>query len=583
MSMRKNNNEFLGLLCNLYMVAMLVALPLYTGQGYWRLGDTKYVLFRNVTILCLGCWLTAGLFGLLRDAVWRAGERSARRAGERSGEGDGGGAGRIPEEGRKALSITDLAVAAYGASVLLSALCSSYGALAWKGYEGWFMGAFSQLLFVGIYFFVSRQYDGSLWPLYLGEAALFLVTVLGLLHRLGFDPLRLMANWNSKDWEYSHMLSTLGNINWLCGYYSVALALPMAHFLLEKRKLVLGALYVADVSALVLLGVQGSQGGLLILGVCAAAALLWGGLQGRVAFVLKKLCLLAGGFCLCMPLMWQLMRIRGEKAAVVADGNVFDSVEWYVWALGAVVCLALLLLLRPRRRLSPGRSLLPERNTAKRNAVEEDENKSGSMEAGKAGNGSGIRKGRKRSLGIKASAMAAACAGVLILSLCCLYVRPPEDGFGSGRGLLWRIALESFGQAGWKDKLLGAGPDCYAEAVFGRLGTGTEVWKGEHWEGAVFTNAHNELLSQLCNVGLLGTVSYLAIFFAAFVRYGLGHAADSGRPGEGSGGDWLRWTALLACAMYGAHGLISFQQVLNAPLLFLFLGLCEARSRAGYR
>ena len=87
-----------------------------------------------------------------------------------------------------------------------------------------------------------------------------------------------------------------------------------------------------------------------------------------------------------------------------------------------------------------------------------------------------------------------------------------DDGFGSGRGFLWRIALENVEGAGLKEKLIGAGPDCYAEAVFNRLAMGTDVWKGEYWEGAVFTSAHSEYLNQLCNVGLLGTVSYLAVF-----------------------------------------------------------------------
>ena len=36
----------------------------------------------------------------------------------------------------------------------------------------------------------------------------------------------------------------------------------------------------------------------------------------------------------------------------------------------------------------------------------------------------------------------------------------------------------------------------------------------------------------------------------------------------------------MAIAMYGAHSLISFQQVLNTPLLFLVLGVCEQRMRA---
>ena len=47
-----------------------------------------------------------------------------------------------------------------------------------------------------------------------------------------------------------------------------------------------------------------------------------------------------------------------------------------------------------------------------------------------------------------------------------------------------------------------------------------DTGKGEHWEGAVFTNAHNEFLNQMCNVGILGTVSYLAIFLVGMRRYG---------------------------------------------------------------
>ena len=162
-----------------------------------------------------------------------------------------------------------------------------------------------------------------------------------------------------------------------------------------------------------------------------------------------------------------------------------------------------------------------------------------------------------------------------------LFWRGLDDSFGSGRGFLWRIAVESFMEADGKDKLLGAGPDCYAEAVFNRLGADTDVWKGEHWEGAVFTNAHNEILSQLCNVGILGTACYLMIFLAGIYRYGFdgvkkqyGEKYFGGAECQGTID-----TGLLALVMYGLHSLVSFQQVLNAPLLFLVLGLCEAEKR----
>ncbi len=628
--MKSGNKEFLNLSCNLYIAAMLAVLPLYTGQGYWQLGNTKYVLFRNITVLCLGCWLAVGLLGRLWTLAAKAGrlivgkdsgryaisdesgnqkgiaepESGMRTAGkaagselkaarEASGEREDtkedaksvvrNAADRI----RQSLKPVDLAVAAYGVTVLLSAVCSSYGKLAWRGYEGWFMGAFSQLLFVGIYFFVSRQQDGSLWPLYLGEEALFLATALGLLHRLGIDPLGLMEGWNSGDWEYSHMLSTLGNINWLCGYYSVALAVVTAHFLQERRPAVRCLLYIVTVLSFVLLGVQGSQGGLLILAVCAGGGLVCGGLGGRFGAVAKKVALLGAGFCLCMPLMWQLMLLRGKKAAIVADGNIFDHVKWHVWVLGAAACVVIYFFAGKR---------MCGRKTARSGCAE----KSGRRKTVR--NSCMEKSGRKEGQRTVAGAAAVVFAAVACIFVCCLAGSHMEDGFGSGRGLLWRISVESFRQADWKDKLLGAGPDCYAESAFHRLGAGTEIWKGEHWEGAVFTNAHNEVLSQLCNVGIVGTVSYLAIFLTAFWQYGSSiflsrRAVASGGAGvqcdRKSGqrgvrgpredfcgaGQWLGWAGMLAAAMYGAYALVSFQQVLSTPLLFLALGLSEAWRR----
>ncbi len=516
--MKSGKKEFLSLLCKLYMVALLVALPLYTGEGYWNLGDTKYMLFKNVSCLCLGLWLVVGICG--------TDMRSFRKW-------------------RKAVSMMDLAMAAYGIIVVLSALLSDYGQLAWKGYGGWYMGALSQLLFVGTYFVISRGYDGARWPLYLGEIALFLVTLFGLLHRLGIDPLKLLVYWSYRDWEYSHMLSTLGNINWLCGYYSVALAFLAVHFLQEERIWLEAMLYVGAVAAFVLLAIQGSQGGWLILMVCVASCLFLG--WGRLA-VLKRVCGLLTGFFFCMPIMGYLMKIRGNKAAVVLDGNIYGRVGWHVWLIAGGICVTAYVWLWRKGRILDGRR--PGR-------------------LGKA---------------VLLGGIGVCMSAVLIF----LLGRGIDDSFGNGRGFLWRIALESFEAADVKDRLLGAGPDCYGEAVFNRLGAGSDVWKGDHWENAVYTNAHNEFLSQLCNVGIFGTVSYLAIFLIGLyrcwrgIRTGQGGEEESGGGGAGGKADsYELWVGLLAIAMYGAHSLISFQQVLNAPLLFLVLGLCEERLRRG--
>lgn len=602
--MKDEKNEFLGLLCNLYLVILLAVLPLYTGDGYWQLGDTKYMLFRNLSLLCLGGWLLAGMPGRVGSAAeqvraWikyrktrEGGEKKYPEAREgrsrRTVPGVRGEAVTEAAAGRKKtgpertgygmfFSRMDRAMAAYGICVVLSACCSSYGKLAWNGYEGWYMGAFSQLMFIGIYFFVSRQYGGAVWPIYLGEAALFLVTLLGLLHRLGIDPLGLMAGWNSGDWEYSHLLSTLGNINWLCGYYSVALAFVIVHYLQEDRRWLCAVLYLVSVAAFVLLLVQGSQSGLLILGTCAAVCFVLG--RRRKGVWGKTLLLLTGTF-LFMPLLEVLMKLQGSRAAVVADGNIFAVIGWYGWLLAAAICLFFFLLLKRRGRLVNPRTARQdgagghkgncrEGAEACRNAQGENKRPGGRSKAGKPDR----MLLRIIAMFVFGTAVTMA-AGVL-------FRYGFDDGFGSGRGFLWRISAEGFAAAGGKDKLLGAGPDCYGEAIFGRYGTGTDIWKGEHWEGAVFTNAHNEFLNQMCNVGILGTVSYLAIFLVGMRRYGddgkENVAGRAAREAEGHG--LCGGLGLLALSMYGIHATVSFQQVLNAPLLFLVLGLCEAETR----
>ena len=67
----KPKSEFLSLLCNLYIIVLLAALPLYLGEGYWQLGENKYLLFRNVSLLCLALWLAAGMPERLRQlGIW---------------------------------------------------------------------------------------------------------------------------------------------------------------------------------------------------------------------------------------------------------------------------------------------------------------------------------------------------------------------------------------------------------------------------------------------------------------------------------------------------------------------------------
>lgn len=483
--------EFLGLLCNLYIIFLTAVLSLYTGGTYWKLGDTKYQLFRNVSLVCLGVWLAILLFLLVRSLV--SGEKKPPR-----------------------LSLTDFCMLAYALAVLVSALCCVYPHTPWFGYTEWYMGAISQFVFVGIYFLVSRSYSGSGYSVYIGEASFFIVLFIGLCNRLGWDPVGLMSPFNSGDWEYSHMISTIGNINWFCGYCSVMLSFTLAGYLRGKGRIKRVLLYGVSVLGLVLLCIQGSDAGPVIAAAGIGVSLLYG-LRSREIF--QRGLRLAGGMCLVMAAYGRLALLLGKEAvkAVPADGIGFDRISWNGWW---PVGLALLLLSLLFGKLS-------ERAARETGGV-------------------------LLLLGGITVVFAAAWYALLL---------PAGDAWGSGRGGLWRLAWQGFLQGNLKQKLIGAGPDCFAAYIYSTLPAGELTPTEGFWAGTIYANAHNEWLNGLINLGLFGLLSLIGVFASSVKRY-------RGMP-----------LGILALAMYGANSLISFQQVLSTPLLFMVLGLCENRVR----
>ncbi|MCH5344202.1 MAG: O-antigen ligase family protein [Acetatifactor sp.] len=493
--------EFLGIVCDLYIIAILAVLPLYTGGTYYLIGDSKYFIFRNVSLFCLGIWLLL----TLGAGVWRVLTRRGWEWWKTTATGS---------------SIVDIAMISYSVCVLLSALQSAYTKTAWLGYRDWYMGAVSQLFFVGIYFFISRNYSGSKISIYLGEAALLSVALLSFANRLGIDPLRLFAGYTERDWEYSHMLSTVGNINWLCGYMGVAIAFPLAGYLGSENKLRKVVLFCVSAAGMALLMLQGSDVGIALTAAAILICLLIGQLplyRRHLKTFSQRGALLAAVTALLIGTIGQMMRLRGTIQAMPADSPLQGRLTWGGWWVISILFFFLCILMQ----------VVPERIL-------------------------------RLSMGaVSIVGMLSALGGAVWY----LTGHPFTDSWGSSRGSLWAAAWRGFREAGWLQKLIGAGPDCFAEYIY-RIMPSWEVSQIEgFWEGSIYANAHNEWLTLLVDVGVLGTAAYLGIFLGALKRYR---------------GMLL---AVFALVLYGVNSLVSFQQVLNAPVLFVALGLCEYRLR----
>lgn len=533
-------NEFLQILCNLYIVAIAVILPLYVRGTYVMLGDDKYALFRSVSLFCLGLGIVAVLAKLSVQVrvVTHSSDRCVLSETK-----------CVPwaRESLKVLvkkggfSPVDVWVMLYGGAVVISAMCSSYGATAWVGYPDWHMGAVSQLLFVGIYFFVSRCYRGDEWPMFLLVAAFFLVTVFGGCNRLGLDPLGLMHEFNSGDWEYSHLISTIGNINWFCGYGAVALAMPVTGYLKGKHLRKTFALYVISALGLLLLCIQGSDIGPVLVIVCLGICLLWS--RGKEEGFGRTL-LLAAGVAIGLPCYSWILRLCGEEAlkSLPADGPGLSLFGWSGWWLIGIMCLGLYLFLHRftgqvvlwstrAEKTSKGIGCIRLQDSVPERAVI-------------------VR-------GLWLCMMVLGAAVVTVGGILYMWRLFGSQAWQSGRGALWPLALQGFWRGDWKQKLLGAGPDCFAEYIYSVFAPSELFAPEDHWENAIFANAHNQWLNHLVNIGLLGTGCAVGVAIAAARRY---HGYLFG---------------MLALILYGVNSLVSFQQVLNTSMFFVILGICE--------
>ena len=509
--MENRKEEFLKIVCQIYMAAIFVVLPLYyiPWNGYYKLGDTKYYLYRNISLLCVGIWLLTELLAALSG--WWAGK------GHRPGKS-------LRETGKDLLekcrehSVTT-AVCLYALLAVISALCSPYGHTAWTGEREWYMGAVTICLMTGGFLLVAKYGEQCRQILFLGEAAFAAVTLIGLLQKLGYDPLSLLKGYVVGDWEYTHMLSTLGNNNWLSGYYSVMFPLSLALFqqaVAEEKKyrgIVLG---ICNVFVVMLLLLQGSDGGVIV--ACVAVGLCFWQNRKQVQFWEPYLLFLAAS-ALGMYFWGIWMKKLGTYDIMLQDGIAKKLAGWQGWILFALLSL---LFCGIYHRISET---------------------------------------KKRAL--QKCVFGGVLAATMIIAVWYLHRIAGVDfaEWGNRRGRLWQMAWTGFRKGSLHQKLLGAGPDCFAAYLGELLPGGTVLFDKGYFNGSVFTNAHNEWLTTLINMGLLGVAAYAAVFITALRTYK------------------KNFLAVLLLLTYGIHSLISFQQVLNAPFFFLVLGLCEAADR----
>ena len=520
--------SFSGFLCDIvisvYMIVILMVLPLYN-KGYARIGTEKETFFLKTMTYGAKTLLPVFLLWLLFRLVTAVQKKELPKFTE------------WPAGLWKNLSVTDRFAVFYGIAVLVSYLFTNYREEALWGTASWRMGMWTQLGAVIVYFMISRMWQWKSWIPALVLPVSAVVFSLGYVNKFGLLPV---------DPEYVNpsFISTIGNINWYCGYLvtilfgGVYLLWRMEEKMTWKKLLLMAYVTIGFAS----LATQGSSSGIVTFAV--VMFVLFGMSvrdSGRMEVFWQEMTL----FSVACLITCVLRRLNIFSRELILEG-ITDLLTFSIAGIFMTILSGIILYWIHRTRV---RRSYPEKMLHR------------------------IYCG----ITIVVSVMI-----VLVLLLTLINtlaggaltpnITDPEvtkwltfnAGWGSARGGTWAAGARCFWETDFLHKIFGVGPDCLYAFLSNEGSVELQTMVNDRFGGNRLTNAHNEWLTVLVDIGVLGLVSYAGMMITAI--------RDFLRAGENK---MLVGACGICVLAYTVNNMFSFQQVMNISTVFVIMGIGE--------
>lgn len=502
---------------NIYLLLILCVMPFYNSAGYRHIGTDKSVFFDSVCVYMGRSLVPVLLFYLIMLVIKQRKE--------------------IRDKIKTAFSVTDFFAAGFCLTLIISYFCTKYRTTALWGSTGWYMGFWPQMFLILTYFFVSKFWKPRKWVLYLGLAASFAVFLLGYLNRFNIDVLGMSEN-------YADFISTVGNINWYCGYLvSVFFAGAALLWQWESGKpwqKILLMLYVTvGFGTLV---TQGSDSGLIALMVIMFVLFFFSLRESRRMLLFWQEMVLFS--CACL-ITYVLRKILPGRIIFDIGYARLLTVGWIPFVMTALSFLILTAV-----------TVSIKRGTYK-------------------------EKGFRILAGAAVVLSVAAVMVYLILTAINTF-RPGSIGplsehpmftfspaWGSNRGATWSAGWRCFIEQNFLHRLVGVGPDAMSAYIYQSGSAELRDLVRNSFGQTMLTNAHNEWLTVLVNTGTLGLLSFGGMMVTGIRRY-LREAGNR--------------RTVFACGIcllaYTVNNIFSFQQAMSVATVFAIFGMGEAFLRA---
>lgn len=508
----------------LYLFLMLAVYPLFLVNGYSDLVYKKWELFLYASALFLLMSVVCAVGIIVSGKKSRVGSAKKIRTGMTI----------------SSLSGTDWFVIVY----LICAVISYIGAVDQQiglwGVDTWYMGLISQILFVGIYFGISRGYSENKYIALLMTLVGIVVNSLVIFQRFGFNVFHLYDGYG--DDVKLDFVTTLGQVTWSSSYISILLVAIMGIYYLtkdRKQKIFWGISMGIGFASEILLNCDSGVIALLV----AWMIMLWMALGSRermLALLETVLIALTTTAVVGIP-----ERMFAHRMIPIDAIYLKVAQSPFIYLLLVLVFIAYLLV--RSNRISVG---------ANRGTV----------------------------CVLRGIYIALVCLGIIGIAVLFIlheknyFVGSPSENYfrftiwwGNSRGFIWRTGAAVFADFDIWRKLFGCGPDCFTPYAYELMGEAID----EFWHNQIVPNVHNEWFNALINYGIVGGMAYLGIFVSAawaFMRKAVNDVKDTMDKA-------LLFGTGLAAAGYVAHNVLCYQQIIGTPLIFVLLGIGAAIGR----
>ncbi|MCR5754992.1 MAG: O-antigen ligase family protein [Acetatifactor sp.] len=494
---------------SIYMFLIIAVMPFYFQEGFAHIGTDKAMFYQGTGKLAVMFTLPV----LILLTIFQVIDKRQRK-----------------EKISVKLSVTDWFALLYAVALVLSYLFSDYKEQCLWGAKGWYMGLLPQLMFLYTYLLISRYWEKKDWMFYLFFPVSAVVFGLGVLNRFGIFPIDMKV-------QNVTFLSTIGNINWYCGYVVTVFFAGCYQFIMKKwnkkwQKWLMGVYLAVGFATLV---TQGSESGMVALAVACIVLFCMAAKDGEQMVAFWQEMAILSGSCVVIGLVWKYLKWGLTYQNTYTATAFLSGIPYLCLVLTMIGCLTLWIL---KNRDLYFRRLF-------------------------------------KFFGWSICISVLLCICVMIAMIVKNTITPGSIGrfssnsfftfslqWGSSRGATWKAGLGCFLEQGILHKLFGVGPDGMAAYLYTDGSEPLKAMVNEVFGAVTLTNAHCEWMTILVDEGLFGVIGYVGIMISMIIR-----ALRAGIKKD------IATACGLCLLIYTVNNVLSFQQSMNLATLAVILGI----------